>query len=146
MQEELEELFILLDRLFKSCKIDYTELLNRDIDEKFFDQYDSVRIVNSFLFNYSKIQDKMGQKLFKKVLLELKEIDNVDSIPLRDVLTKLEKLNILDEYMWDELREIRNKLAHEYPFHTQEMINNIKSALKGYEMLKQIYKNIKAIV
>ena len=144
MQDELKELFVLLERLFKSCDIDYNELKNSEIDEAFFEEYSSVRIINSFLFNYSKIQDKIGAKLFKKFLYVINEIDNID-LPMIDVLNILEKIEILDRADWEELREIRNSLAHKYPFNTQERIENIKSALKGYEMLKQIYKNIKAM-
>jgi hypothetical protein len=143
MRDELNELFILLDRLFKSCDIDYKELKNSNINEDFFIEYSSVRIINSFLFNYSKIQDKIGAKLFRKFLYVVNEINNID-LPMIDVLNILEKIEILNREDWEKLRDIRNTLAHEYPFHTQERIDNIQSALKGYEMLKQIYNNIKA--
>jgi hypothetical protein len=145
MQDELKELFVLIDRLFKSCEIDYTELKNSNLNESFFEEYNSVRIVNSFLFNYSKIQDKIGAKLFRKFLYVVSEIDNID-LPMIDVLNTLEKIEILNREDWEKLRAIRNSLAHEYPFNTQERIENIKSALEGYEMLKQIYKKIKAKV
>ena len=145
MNEILKEIFWAIDRMFKSCDIDYDELKDYEIQESLFESHDFVKTVNSFLFNYSKIQDKIGQKLFKRILLELKEI-NDESIPFRDILTILEKLNILDEYTWDELRDIRNSIAHEYPFDIEERVQNLKNALKGFEKLKQIYKNTKAIV
>jgi len=142
MYEVLKETFWALDKMFTSCQIDYDELKTLDINEGLFEDYNFVRIVNSFLFNYSKIQDKMGQKLFKKVLIELKEIDN-ENIPFRDVLSILEKLEILDEYIWEELREVRNSIAHEYPFDIQERVVNLKNALKGFERLENIYATIK---
>ena len=143
MKEELEQLFILLDKLFENCEIDYKELKEKIIDEHFFQEYSSVRVVNSFLFNYSKIQDKIGAKLFKKFLYTINEIDSLD-IPMLDVLNILEKLNILKRDDWERLREIRNSIAHEYPYNIQERIENIVMALEGYKSLKQIYKNIKA--
>jgi len=143
MKEELEQLLILLDKLFENCEIDYTELREQTIDENFFEEYSSVRVVNSFLFNYSKIQDKIGSKLFKKFLYTINEIDSID-IPMIDVLNILEKLNILKRDDWERLREIRNLIAHEYPYNIQERIENIIMALEGYKSLKQIYKNIKA--
>ena len=143
MKEELKELFILIDNLFKSCEIDYKELKQKDINEKFFNEYSSVRIINSFLFNYSKIQDKIGAKLFRKFLYVINEIDTLDT-PMVDVLNILEKLDILKKDEWESLREIRNSLIHEYPYNIQERVENIKLALNGYESLKQIYKNIKA--
>ena len=87
----LKEDFKTLDILFESCNIDYKILKTQNIEEAFFDDYSNQRVVNSFLFNYIKIQDKMGSKLFKNVLFELKEIDNY-SIPMIDVLNILEKL------------------------------------------------------
>jgi hypothetical protein len=99
--------------------------------------------VNSFLFNYIKIQDKIGAKLFRTLLLELKEIDNL-SIPMIDILHILEKLNILtDTDQWERLREIRNLIAHEYPSDISECIENIQLALKGYVILKTLFNNIK---
>jgi hypothetical protein len=143
MKEELKELIVLIDRLFENCQIDYDELKQKDIDENFFDEYNSVRIVNSFLFNYSKIQDKIGAKLFRKFLYVINEIDDLN-IPMIDVLNFLEKFDILQRDDWERLREIRNSIAHEYPYNIQERVENIKLALDGYESLKQIYTNIKA--
>jgi len=60
-----------------------------------------------------------------------------------DMLNLLEKLEIIeDSREWDLLREIRNSLAHEYPFDVDERIANIKIAINRYEILKKIYKNI----
>lgn len=143
--EILKELFIVLDKMFKSCQIDYEELKVMEIDEELFDDYKFVRIVNSFLFNYTKIQDKMGAKLFRRFLYVINEIDNTD-MPMIDILNILEKRDILRRDDWEYLREVRNNLAHEYPLDFNERIQNLQSALKGFEILQQIYKNIKAKV
>jgi hypothetical protein len=57
--QELKEIFKLIDTMMISCDIDYHELKNSIINIEFFEEYQSVRIINSFLFNYSKIQDKI---------------------------------------------------------------------------------------
>jgi len=146
MSEELEEIFNLCDTMFANADIDFNELMNSEIDETFFSDYTNTRIVNSFLFNFSKLQDKIGAKLFKKVLYELKEIDTF-SVPMIDVLNQLEKLEILkDTREWDELREIRNILSHEYPLDIEERVENIYLVLKNYEVLKSIYGNLKRAV
>ncbi|WOE70321.1 hypothetical protein RZR97_01815 [Hydrogenimonas thermophila] len=65
-------------------------------------------------------------------------------MPMIDILNLLEKLEILDDIKsWDRLREIRNSLAHEYPFDIDERVENIQMALIGYEELKKIYQNLK---
>ena len=139
---EKDEIFKIIDTMMDNCKIDYNELKSQNIDSGFFEEYQNIRIVNSFLFSYSKIQDKVGAKLFRKVLYELKEIDD-ENMPMKDILNILEKLSILEKASdWDRLMEIRNSLAHEYPFDIEERIENIHLALEGFELLQTIYKNI----
>ena len=146
MSEELIEIFKLCDSMFLNADIDSDELKRSEIDLNFFNDYQNVRIVNSFLFNFSKLQDKIGAKLFRKVLYEIKEIDSLN-IPMIDILNLLERLEIIENQMeWDELREVRNSIAHEYPFDIQERVDNITLALIGYERLQKIYVNLKAKV
>ena len=140
---ELKEVFNMCDVMFVNADIDYDELTSMDITEKFFEDYKNTRIINSFLFNFSKLQDKIGAKLFKKTLYELKEIDSF-SIGMIDVLNLLEKLEIVEDATdWDNLREIRNILAHEYPLDIDERVENIHLALDGYQNLKKIYNRLK---
>jgi len=138
----IQEIFKICDEMIKSCDIDYKELVSKDISNGFFEDYNNTRLVNSFLFNFTKLQDKIGAKLFRKVLYELKEIDQ-ENLPMLDVLHLLEKLEILENPTdWETLRELRNALAHEYPFDISERIENIKMALEGYRILKKIYQNL----
>jgi hypothetical protein len=141
--QELKDIFNTIDQLIQSCDLDYVELETKDIDDSLFNEFYNQRLVNSFLFSFIKIQDKIGAKLFKKILYELKEIDNL-SVPMKDILNILEKLEIIDNTDdWDRLREIRNNLAHEYPSDTQERVDNVKLSLQGYELIKDIYNRLK---
>jgi len=140
---ELEMIFERCDALFYGAETDCKELKSSEITPEFFDDYRNTRIVNSFLFNFAKLQDALGAKLFRKLLYELKEIDQLN-LPMLDVLNLLEKLGIIeDAAQWDELREIRNVLAHDYPSEIKERIENIQLALKGYEIVKEIYHRLK---
>jgi hypothetical protein len=113
------------------------------LNESWLKNYSNQRIVNSFLFNYIKIQDKLGASLFRKLLFSLREINN-DNLPMIDILNLLEKLEIIPSTsMWDKLREIRNAIAHEYPLEIEERLENIVLALSGYDQLKDLYANIK---
>jgi len=139
----LKEIVKLCKEIEKSAIIDYSELKQKEIDEAFFKDYENIRLVNSFLFNFSKLQDKIGAKLFKRVLYELQEIDRFD-VSMVEILSILEKLNILQIEEWQRLREIRNFLAHEYPDDIDERIENIKLAMDGFVVLQKILKNIEA--
>ena len=144
--ERLSYLLETIDALFKSCDIDYAALSELDRDATLFTDYEKQRIVNSFLFNYMKLQDKIGAKLFKSILFELREIDD-DTIPMKDVLNRLEKLGLIEQAsQWDTLREIRNAIAHEYPLDMEERLENIAIAMNGYISLKQMYLNLKHAV
>ncbi len=146
MNNELKEIFKVCDALFINSQIDFNELKNKKIDLDFFENYLNIRLLNSYLFNFSKLQDKIGAKLFRNVLYNLKEIDSY-AIPMIDILNILEKLEIIEnQNEWEELREIRNSLSHEYPFSVEERIENIYLALDGYETLHKIYFNLKKII
>ena len=133
----------IIDNLFSSIKYDYDDLEKIIEDEDIFDNGQKRRIVNSFLFSFSKIQDNVGGKLFKEVLYELKEIE-FKHMPMLDILYKLQKLNMLENVEeWDMLREVRNDLAHEYPMTFVERKENLKKAIWGYKELEKIYFNIK---
>ena len=143
MSETLKTMFLAIDTMFKNAQIDYALLKKQKIDMHFFDDYNQTRIVNSFLFNFGKLQDKIGAKLFKQVFYDMKEIDSF-SLSMLDILNLLEKYEILQNIeQWDKLREIRNILSHEYPFDIQERIENIDLALGGFNELKRIYDNLK---
>jgi hypothetical protein len=141
--QELKGVFESIDQMIKSCDIDFTELNSKEINETLFANYPEQRLVNSFLFNFQKIQDRIGAKLFKRVLYILKETDDF-SLPMVDVLHILEKLDILENMDdWERLRELRNALSHEYPLDIQERVENIGLALTGYEKLRKIYFRLK---
>ena len=140
--QELKELFKLLDSIFDNALIDYNELIKCNRDINFLDDIYNRRLANSFLFYFSKIQDKMGVKLFKKVLYQLGEIDNF-AIPFIDILNNLEKLNIIKADEWMKIREIRNELSHEYPSEIDESLQTLNLALEVFPQMEQIYKNLK---
>lgn len=140
---KLKEIFKLIDKMIENGNKDYSDIIVADLNEDYFCNYDNQRVINSFLFNFSKIQDKIGSKLFKHVLFELKEINDY-TIPMKDVVNILEKLEIIESADdWDKLREIRNILSHEYPDSIKERIQNIKLALNGYDLMINLYKKLK---
>jgi AAA+ ATPase superfamily predicted ATPase len=143
MPAALKSIFETLEQLFGSCEMDYALLKDQTLNAAWLGDYSNQRVVNSFLFNYIKIQDKLGASLFRKLLFSLREIDN-ENLSMIDILNLLEKLEIIESVQkWDQLREIRNVIAHEYPSDIEERVENIALALRGYEQLKSLFANIK---
>jgi len=63
-------------------------------------------------FRFSKLQDLLGDKVFRNIL-EYSGF-NVQR-PFIELLSELEREGLLDLDMWIDLRGARNKIAHEYP-------------------------------
>lgn len=73
---------------------------------------DEIEHLDQFLFRFLKLQDAIGQKLFKTILFVLKE--DIENKPFIDILNRLDKLELIQDIdAWMELRNIRNSLAHE---------------------------------
>ena len=53
----------------------------------------------------------MGAKLFKSLLLYQGENTNK---PFLDILSQLEKMEIISVDEWFEIRDLRNEIAHDY--------------------------------
>ena len=53
---------------------------------------EQVRVIDQFLFRFSKLQDVIGKKLFKVILLVLGE--DIEDVPFIDMLNRLEKIHL----------------------------------------------------
>lgn len=104
---------------FPISQDDFHNLIDNNMHLAFTDQ---------IIYRFSKAQDSMGAKLFKSYLLFQGE--NVDR-PFMDILSSLEKINLLDVDEWFELREIRNEISHDYE----------DSEARGRDIMNSIYKH-----
>ena len=103
---------------------------------------DEVQDIDQYLYRFSKLQDILGQKLFK-LILDIYEPSN-EAIPFLDLLNKLEKLEFLASTKeWMNLREKRNKIAHQYDDEPYEMTEAINDILNQKNILKSVYIKFK---
>lgn len=82
---------------------------------------DEIEHIDQMIYRFSKLQDSIGERLFKSVLMFLEE--DIKNKPFLDVLNRLEQLMILpskDE--WLKLRKLRNELSHEYSNEDEENV------------------------
>ena len=73
-------------------------------------------------FRFSKLQDILGDKIFR-MILEYSGF-NVQR-PFIELLGELEREGLLDLDLWIELRNARNKIAHEYPYDSEKLVSAI---------------------
>ncbi len=84
------------------------------------------------------------QKLFPLTLEFLELEEEVRNKPFIDILNRLEKLELIESAeKWKELRELRNLLTHTYSWEKEELIENLKVALKRSEELLSTFEKFK---
>lgn len=143
--EKLEKIFYECDKHLlrieqASDNLESTMPLN---EKKYLDlTNEKVQALDQFLFRFAKLQDAMGQKLFKNILLYLGE--SIEGKPFIDILNLMEKLYLIDNITaWRELREDRNELAHNYEDEPEIMSATINNLYNKKGILKDIYLKIK---
>ena len=80
---------------------------------------------DQIIYRFSKLQDTMGAKLFRALLLYQGE--NINR-PFLDLLNRLESMDIIDVDNWFEIRDLRNIIAHDYDADSEttvEVLNKI---------------------
>ena len=98
---------------------------------------------DQIIYRFSKLQDSMGAKLFKSILLYQGE--NVDK-PFLDILGQLEKIDIVNIEEWFELRDLRNEISHDYDDNDALAINILNTLYTIKDELKKILNNIKNLL
>jgi len=123
---------------------DLVEFMPLDAEKYITLTKDEVQALDQFLFRFSKLQDAVGQKLFKQILI-LHQDDNllVENMPFLDILNKLERVGVLDVESWRRLRDSRNELAHNYDDEPNEMAEAINKIYREKDKLVEIYFRLK---
>lgn len=74
---------------------------------------EEVAHIDQLIYRYTKLQDALGAKLFPIIVAQIRE--DAESLTILDKLDQLERIDaISDAERWQELRELRNQLAHDY--------------------------------
>lgn len=104
---------------------------------------DEIEHIDQFLFRFAKLQDAMGAKLFRYIMLYLGE--DIENRPFIDILNRMEKIGLIDSANeWRELREDRNELSHNYENEPISMSISINILYEKSERLIEIYNRIKS--
>lgn len=134
LRENLEKAKLHLDRLKKASQeiLEYEILENLNVED-----FETVKIIDTFIFRFIKLQDFLGQKLFRRFLDEIGELE--ENMSFLDVLDKLEKLGIINSVEnWIEIRKLRNKLTHEYPDELEEVRKELRIAIDKINLFEEV--------
>lgn len=103
---------------------------------------EEISYTDQLIYRFTKLQDTIGQKLFRLILEGLQE--DVENMAFIDILNRLEKLEILkDQQEWLILRETRNQVTHEYPFNREEIVDGLNELAKQTGILSTIWNDLK---
>jgi len=135
VKKELNIHFSRLDMILPELK-SYLPFSEQD-----FNDIEKIKTIDSFIYRFTKVQDRMGEKFFPLILAELYEYKS--NMAFIDVLNRLEKLELLESSdAWIEYRKLRNTLTHEYPDNEDEIIEAINLSIEVYEKMKTIYAHM----
>ncbi len=106
---------------------------------------EQVENLDQYIFRFSKLQDAMGKRLFRSVLISLEE--EVKNKPFIDLLNRLEQLGaIKNKEEWLLLRKLRNDLSHEYLNKSEANALNINIVYGNTYKLYDIFIQVKMYV
>ncbi len=89
---------------------------------------DLVAALDQFAYRFAKLQDVMSVQLFRRFALDALH-EPVESLPVIDILNLLERYRYLPSALrWQEIREIRNQITHEYRLDPGELIVTLEIA------------------
>jgi hypothetical protein len=138
----IEDIIAKINLHKKRAKAALDEIVSWDnIDSDVFEDFEKIKTIDTFIYRFIKLQDMMGDKLFKVFLDEIGEYK--DNMSLLDILDKLEKFELITRSSdWMNYRKLRNQLTHEYPNNEDDIIEGIILSIEVYNEIDIILNNI----
>jgi len=90
-------------------------------------------------FRFANLQDLLGDKIFR-LILEYSGFNTQK--PFIELLSELERENLLDIDRWIELRGARNRISHEYPDDEDKLIESINFVYENLNYLTDLTKKL----
>lgn len=98
---------------------------------------EQIEALDQYIYRFTKLQDAMGERLFKHTLALLAE--STRSTAFIDKLNRLEQLGAIESAQaWLDLRQLRNLLAHEYANDDEEKTNAINLVFSHYNTMRNM--------
>jgi hypothetical protein len=99
-------------------------------------------LFDQMVYRFSKLQDSMGNRLFRQILEVLEE--DTENVPFIDILNRMEKLNLIENAKdWIILRQTRNTISHEYPFYAELQAEELNLLPANIDILSVIWNTLK---
>ena len=98
--------------------------------------------IDQFIYRFTKLQDSMGTRLLPALYARLEGTEK--PVPFIDVLSKLEKLEVLSSGEdWQFFRNLRNNLAHDYPESREQNVLTLNLLFDEFPRMLQMYVQVR---
>lgn len=95
---------------------------------------EQIALTDQYVYRFAKLQDLMGDKLFKLILEFIEE--STEKLAFIDILNRLEKLEIIESAnIWLNLRLDRNRIAHDYVKNIDEVLEDLSALINKKNVL-----------
>ncbi len=95
-------------------------------------------LLEAYLKSFSSLQDYLGAKVFKGLL----DAPGISYTKMSEVLTLMEKEEIIDLDKWIEFRNIRNELEHEYPDEIEETLKDLRYCVESFTYMQEVVRRV----
>ena len=118
----------------------YIEAMGFDFSSEAFSSLsiEQKAVLEAYLKRFSSLQDFLGAKVFKSLL----DVSGVSYTKMSEVLTLIEKEEIIDLDTWIALRNIRNNLEHDYPDELDEALLDLKDCIGYFAYMKEVVAKV----
>lgn len=106
---------------------------------------DVIAALDQFAYRFVKLQNVMSVKLFRSFAVEhLRE--PVENVPVIDILNLLERYKWLPSVeRWQQIREMRNQITHEYLLQPDELVVAIANAVVMVREMEHIVVTLRTV-
>ncbi len=132
-----------IEKHIETLNYEVQKLKNLKFTEESLEDYETIIILDAFIFRFIKLQSAIGEKLFP-IFFEILTGKSHTEVTFIDILNTLEKYDFLENTdEWNKLRKLRNEFVHIYPWETELKLEAVKKALEEFNYLKNIFYKIK---
>jgi len=123
---------------YKALKEFYNEINKMNFDFSL-EAYEQLKIsqkalLEAYLKRFASLQDYLGAKVFKGLL----DKAGISYTKMSEVLTLIEKEEIVDLDRWIEFRNIRNELEHDYPDELEEALEDLQYCVESFKYMQEV--------
>lgn len=91
-------------------------------------------VLEAYLKRFSSLQDYLGAKVFRTLL----DMAGISYTKMSEVLTFVEKEEIISLDRWIEFRNVRNELEHDYPDELEEALKDLKYCVDSFDYMQEV--------